>query len=424
MFSKFFSLCSLLCVHVVYCCDVKLEQVWHFFRIDEQQQILANNIHNLVEEQLRFSSGQSMWKALLYFYDQIPFVFNFVKRVSFAISLKSYDINTQNLVFEVDIPEAFCEENSSTKTIVAQRPCLIKLNDKYEISSNGIPAFIALAHEFLHALNNLERIQYTEKDINTLYTNENFDELDKTISMQQFLITLLKIPPESLLLQEAYKDNWQNGAFDDSLDEMTVILGRNFKTGENVRTYIGESKFLEELNNCHVVALSHNNIIDLEYWLKCRVVIEYSYLTEIAQYFNYNDKDICNVASIVQENYKWQNIHGIRISPNDRFCLFEYISESLYKTKEPIKIKISLDKALEPFVNANNTYPGISFSLPVHTPTQSIVCILPGNLIVVGSELIKLTRYNTLSFNAHLTNEVEVTSACKEVIYDASSNAI
>ena len=134
------------------------------------------------------------------------------------------------------------------------RPCLIKLNAQYHLREQQLPFFITLAHELLHVLNQLERLQeivtnhheeFVGKIIQSPTSNYLADSIDTILTIQAFLKEKLGIKDDDLCLEEHYKALWQNGEIDDSLDEMSVILGCNRKISPTEEAFIGETTFYE-----------------------------------------------------------------------------------------------------------------------------------------------------------------------------------
>ena len=152
---------------------------------------LATNIRLLVEEQLKLPSGQNLWKAFRFWEEQHPdlgFQFEFTLTDSFGahIELKNYENRT--FLFEIALNKVFAEDfkipfwqviknnlhqkiNLGFKKLLNENmlyhPCLIKLVDpddpenwEYHLREQELPFFITLAHEFLHDLNQLERIDW------------------------------------------------------------------------------------------------------------------------------------------------------------------------------------------------------------------------------------------------------------------------
>ncbi len=153
------------------------------------------------------------------------------------------------------------------------RPCLIKLNGKYHLREQELPFFITLAHEFLHALNQMERIQYIATQMAPEYfekistSNDIQNAIDNILPMQTLLRQKLNTSPSNLCFKEKYKELWQNNGNDDSLDEMTVILGSNGQISDKESVFIGETTILQEFyNNPTIISWTHCNAHDYEFY--------------------------------------------------------------------------------------------------------------------------------------------------------------
>ena len=233
--------CKLLAAAWMACCTtvradtITWDQISHFFNFEtvEAEKMtndtfiakayrrtnLATNIRLLVEEQLKLPSGQNLWKAFRFWEEQHPelsFQFEFVPIDSLGahIELKRYDDASQAFVFEILCNKVFAdkcytyllsgfstdlgsEEDGLQKFLnenMLYRPCLIKLVDpddpnkwEYHLREQELPFFITLAHEFLHALNQLECIDWL------IEKNEDFSNPKRRI--QEFLIKKLNKPP-------------------------------------------------------------------------------------------------------------------------------------------------------------------------------------------------------------------------------------
>ena len=156
---------------------------------EKKQECLKNNIQKLVALQLKLKNGQDLWSAFLHLYKNFSFKFVFDANTEFGanVALKKYDSDEKVFYFNVSCNKYFFEENLSDseeeilKKDMIYRPCLIKLNGFYHLSEQKLPFFITLAHEFLHALNQLERIQKikTEKQKETSFDVEKATEKSK-----------------------------------------------------------------------------------------------------------------------------------------------------------------------------------------------------------------------------------------------------
>ena len=150
------------------------DDVKHFFDFssvnNNQQDPLETNVRVLIEQQLHLKeSGQNLWKAFLYFETKLSFkfIFELNEESSASITLNKFEIgevaNTPGIFyFKVICNKVFSERKLSEQEIrginMLFRPCLIKVDDKYLLREQELPFFITLAHELLHALNQLERI--------------------------------------------------------------------------------------------------------------------------------------------------------------------------------------------------------------------------------------------------------------------------
>ena len=331
---------------------VNWEKVSHFFNFDtiverEKRTNLETNIRLLVEEQLKLPSGQNLWKAFQFWEQQHPelgfqFEFFLMSNPEAEVTLKnlknSFD-GKQIFCFEVTLNEVFTEELETNKILqenILYRPCLIKLIDPdnpnnwhYHLREQELPFFITLAHEFLHALNQLERIdwilmKFGVKNIDELLLkfkiedffekicllNNLFDEqekyefklyfeflkenykscilgfLDEIISMQKFLMQHLKLDDCCKVLALKYKALWQNKGNDDSLDEMTVILQSKRQISFNETFCIGETTFLQEFyDDDSIVSWSHYSVNSVKFWKKMSVVLGKEYVNNVFNCF-------------------------------------------------------------------------------------------------------------------------------------------
>ena len=181
--------------------NINWEEVSHFFNFDtiaeEKRTHLETNIRLLVEDQLKLPSGQNLWKAFQFWENQHPelgFQFEFMlsSGVSAGVVLKNLKNSTENkemFCFEVAINEVFAEELEADEIFsenMLYRPCLIRLIDsddpekwKYHLREQELPFFITLAHEFLHALNQLERIDKIFRWLKVKNVQELVDKLEK-----------------------------------------------------------------------------------------------------------------------------------------------------------------------------------------------------------------------------------------------------
>ena len=183
------------------------------------------------------------------------------------------------------------------------RPCLIKLNGKYHLREQKLPFFITLAHEFLHALNQLECIQKISLEnvkldiFVTKNSIEFYKNLDSIKPIQTFLCEKLEIEKNSTILKEECTKLWQNDDVDDSLDEMSVILGSNRKIGDNISTFIGETTFLQEyFGDNSIISWSHNGAHDYEFYREgMNILLESEYVECVLNAFYGNIPELSNI---------------------------------------------------------------------------------------------------------------------------------
>ena len=174
-------------------------------------------------------------------------------------NLKNSFDGKQIFCFEVMINELFAENFDKTQLFrknMLYRPCLVKLVDpddptnwRYHLREQKLPFFITLAHEFLHALNQLEKIeQYWNLALAGEYyrTQDILTVLGSKTSMQDFLSQKLQLEDSMGILKNNYLTLWGNENNDDFLDEMTVILGSKRKIDLRRTVFIGETSFLQE----------------------------------------------------------------------------------------------------------------------------------------------------------------------------------
>lgn len=241
---------------------------------EEKRTNLETNIRLLIEEQLKLPSGQNLWKAFQFWEKQhkglaFRFKFSLMDSTGAHVELKKYEDESQTFIFEIAINKVFAEDfkipfwqviknNLQQKTNLGfkkllnenmlYRPCLIKLVDSddpdnwhYHLREQKLPFFVTLAHEFLHVLNQLECIEWL------IEKNEDFSSPKSKI--QDFLFQKMNLRNNTDILKKQYKKLWENDDFDDSLDEMTVILGSKHEIEDNIFKSIGESTFLREYYN-------------------------------------------------------------------------------------------------------------------------------------------------------------------------------
>lgn len=258
--------------------NITWDEIEQFFDFSIEQETtlqenLKNNIQKLVEQQLVCNSGQNLWEAFLYWHEtcksKFTFKFKFEVNDNFGanIFLKNYDATQKIFHFIITCNKSILKSNLNiSNENMIYRPCLIKLNEEYHLREQELPFFITLAHEFLHALNQLERIQYA---IEQLFKSKDelkddiLTDIEERLPIQAFLKQKLNISQDNFCLKEEYIKLWQNYNLDDSLDEMTVILKSDRKT-KNKITSIGETTFLQEFyNDPTIVSWAHNSAHDI-----------------------------------------------------------------------------------------------------------------------------------------------------------------
>ena len=285
--------------------QINWEKISHFFNfntIEEKKRAnLTTNIQLLVEEQLKLPSGQNLWKAFQFWEEQHPelgfqFEFTLLETQTAHIKLKKYEESSQIFTFEIICNEIFTNKTFKKQELLninmLYRPCLIKLavsdnpsNWEYHLREQKLPFFITLAHEFLHALNQLERIeQYWNSNLVYEYnkTEDLLNTLDDTIFMQDFLANKLKLKNDIGILSNKYLTLWGNKDNDDFLDEMTVILGSKRQIALNKKVFIGETTFLREYyKDKSIISWSHDGAHELRFWERMGLLLGKDYVTQI-----------------------------------------------------------------------------------------------------------------------------------------------
>ena len=100
--------------------------------------------------------------------------------------------------------------------------------------------------------------------------------------MQDFLANKLKLKNNVGVLSDKYLSLWGDKEKDDSLDEMTVILGRKRQIDLNKKVYIGETRFLREYyKDKSIISWSHESARDLKLWERMRLLLSKDYVTQI-----------------------------------------------------------------------------------------------------------------------------------------------
>ncbi|MFQ6722868.1 MAG: hypothetical protein ACLRFH_00480 [Opitutales bacterium] len=261
--------------------------------------------------------------------------------------MKNSTENKEILCFEVVINKFFAEKLEADRILsenMLYRPCLIKLVDsddpekwEYHLREQELPFFITLAHEFLHVLNQLEKIDWilgslgmrtmeelfmklnliNVKEFNTNNINfrllclfnkgrinkktlkdfgdqlkEKFSNyikkeilfsilLEAILPTQTFLAKKLKLKDGIDILNDNYLDLWGNKDNDDFLDEMTVILQSKRRISLEEVVYVGETIFLQEYyHDDSIVSWSHYSAKDNEFWEKMYVLLEKNYVNK------------------------------------------------------------------------------------------------------------------------------------------------
>ncbi|MFQ6723528.1 MAG: hypothetical protein ACLRFH_03955 [Opitutales bacterium] len=320
---------------------------------------MKNNIQKLVALQLKLKNGQDLWNAFLHLYKNFSFKFVFDANTEFGanVALKKYDSDEKVFYFNVSCNKYFFEENLSDseeeilKKDMIYRPCLIKLNGFYHLSEQELLFFITLAHEFLHVLNQLERIQkiktekqkeYDELTKSSLAENQLYDTLNQKLTIQNFLKNKLNLSETDLCLKEEYKKLWQNGTNDDSLDEMTVILSSNRQTEKGI-VNIGETTFLREyFKNDKIISWSHFSAHSSKFWKDVIILLEKNYIEAMQKTFSVieNVEDFTISEEIETKQQIILNI-GFGLEQFSNF--FNFLREEALNIRENCVIKINLD---------------------------------------------------------------------------------
>ena len=110
----------------------------------------------------------------------------------------------------------------------------------------------------------------------------HLDLLNKIMPIQSFLAIKVNLLNNADILQEKYEELWKNIGVDDSLDEMTVILGSQRKIGSLLSPFIGETTFLQEYyHDDSIISWSHYSVSSIEFWEKMYVILEKGYVNNI-----------------------------------------------------------------------------------------------------------------------------------------------
>ena len=135
----------------------------------------------------------------------------------------------------------------------------------------------------MHALNQLECIDWL------IEKNEDFSNPKRRI--QEFLIKKLNLKTNAYILQEKYKKFWENEGFDDSLDEMTVILGSKRRIDLTKTVFIGETTFLREYyDDDSIISWSYYSTNDIDLWQNSSILLDKSYVNNVQEFFFFMDK--------------------------------------------------------------------------------------------------------------------------------------
>ncbi len=348
---------------------VNWENVKDFFDFstiseEKKQECLKNNIQKLVALQLTLKNGQNLWDAFLHLYENcketfsFKFVFDVNTEFGANVALKNYDSDKKVFYFNVSCNKYFFEENlpDSEEEILKKdmiyRPCLIKLNDFYHLREQELPFFITLAHEFLHVLNQLERIQKikTEKKEEyegliklSLADNKLYNALDSILTIQNFLRNKLNLSETDLCLKEEYKKLWQNGTNDDSLDEMIVILGGFREISDKTSVLIGETTFLREyFKNDKIISWSHSSAHSSKFWKDGIILLKKNYIEVMQKTFSVieNVEDFTISEEIETKQQIILNI-GFGLTQFSNF--FNFLREEALNIRGNCVIKINLD---------------------------------------------------------------------------------
>ncbi|MFQ6723225.1 MAG: hypothetical protein ACLRFH_02365, partial [Opitutales bacterium] len=449
---------------------INWEEVSHFFNFDtiaeEKRTNLETNIRLLVEEQLKLPSGQNLWKAFQFWEDQHPelgfqFEFALIDESEAYIKLKNYE--NQIFLFEIALNKVFAEDfkipfwqviknnlhqktNLGLKKLLNEnmlyRPCLIKLVDpndsshwEYHLREQELPFFITLAHEFLHALNQLERITWIlgSLDIETMeeffaelnlinsnVCNENnlvcnilclfnkeklnkYNLLDfcKQLKMQyhryrqeenslevlfeailpiqKFLAKKLKLQNNKGILETRHKDLWQNKDNNDSLDEMTIILESERKIGEVEFVFIGETTFLREYYHDNaIISWSHFPARDLEFWQKMSAILQENYVQQTLFLFDLEQNNIqyfyIDEHQSIQEKYYFYKGNSYKYKK-----LQNYLQNELNIVHIPIEAIMLWENTQNVFLGGKiQKTPNIQFWHFIAYPTSDVsISLLP-----------------------------------------------
>lgn len=312
-------------------CEIEWEHVSKFFKFGQNESSLQENVKLAIENQLSLQSGQKLWKAFLFFDETnkartenaFSFVFNCIEGTELGFSLNNYNTSAHRFVLDI----IHCTKNESV-----YRPFLIKLNDEYHFGGQiEVPFFIGLAHELFHALNSLEMIDFVIKNdlCGDFFTTGCMETLNDVISIQEFLKVNLGIDNDDKILQEEYKKWWTgNGLIDDSLDEMTVILGKNRKISDNEEVNVGEVHMLREFHSdTTIIPWSHYAAQNAYFWKNGDILLEKDYVISVQKYFPCVERFIDEIHFKFPSDIKYQTVYRISIGIRELSKLFDFICE-------------------------------------------------------------------------------------------------
>lgn len=268
---------------------------------EKEKAFFWQNLQILIELQLGLPCGRNMWQAFFYWKEKHKSKFSFVFQFNFQdipganISLRAFDKRSKKFVFHINCNRIFKERIFSKEEILQQcklcRPCLIKLGGKYHLREQILPFFITLAHEFLHGLNRLEKIESICMDDRML---ESFlDPLTQENLLQEFLRQKIRVDGTDLIFG-AQRKLWENSGRNDSLDEMTAILESKRKISDKEEVSVGETTFLREhYKDPSIISWSHEDAHDIIFWTKnMPLLLKEDYVESVLRSFSLDPSNI------------------------------------------------------------------------------------------------------------------------------------